>query len=63
MSATPVTANIMGNIHIAMNADTREQAIAHLEDAQREIESLEEDRDLWRAEAERWRSVREGGAQ
>jgi len=41
MSDTPRTDAIKSNIDIAMNADTREQSIAHREEAHREIEQLE----------------------
>ena len=44
MSDTPKTDRIMGNIQIAITADTREQSIAYKEEARREIENLERER-------------------
>lgn len=41
MSDTPRTKLIMDNLACAILADTREQSIAHREEAQREIEQLE----------------------
>lgn len=38
---TPRTERIMDNIVVAMRSDTREQSIAHFEEAKREIETLE----------------------
>jgi len=38
---TPLTKLIMDNVSIAISADTREQSLAHKEEAQREIEDLE----------------------
>lgn len=40
MSDAPETDRIMENIQIAIAADTREQSIAHREEARREIENL-----------------------
>ena len=41
VSDTPRTNLIMDNIAVAISADTREQSIAHREEAHREIEQLE----------------------
>jgi hypothetical protein len=48
---TPESARIIENIDIAMRADTREQSLAHLEDAHREIENMERDRNTARVVA------------
>jgi hypothetical protein len=40
-SKTPRSTSIRDNIHVAMVADNREQSISHLEEAHREIESME----------------------
>jgi hypothetical protein len=50
MSHTPRANIIMDNVRIAIQADTREQSIAHREEAQREIESIEEELNAARAE-------------
>jgi len=41
METTPRSRIIKDNIYIAIRADTREQSISHLEEAHREIESME----------------------
>jgi len=48
---TPDSARIIENIDIAMRADTREQSLAHLEEAHREIETMENDRNTARVVA------------
>lgn len=48
---TPESARIIENIDIAMHADTREQSLAHLEEAHREIERMERDRNTARVVA------------
>ena len=48
---TPESARIIENIDVAMRADTREQSLAHLEDAHREIENMERDRNTARVVA------------
>jgi hypothetical protein len=53
MSDTPRTNWIMDNVTVAINADTREQSHAHKDEARREIEELERERDKWRDIAER----------
>jgi hypothetical protein len=41
---TPESARIIENIDIAMRADTREQSLAHLEEAHRAIENMESEK-------------------
>jgi len=41
---TPESVRIIENIDIAMRADTREQSLAHLEEARREIENMESEK-------------------
>ena len=48
---TPESARIIENIDIAMRSDTREQSLAHLEEAHREIENMERDRNTARVVA------------
>ncbi len=44
MRDTPETNRIMDNIQISFTSDTREQSLAHKEEARREIENLERER-------------------
>jgi len=55
-SDTPRHLAIKHNIYIAMRADNSEQSIAHLEEAHREIESMDEELAAARAEIELYKS-------
>ena len=66
---TPLTKLIMDNVSISIRADTREQSLAHKEEAEREIATLErslaertEERDKWANVAAQYSAEREHNA-
>jgi hypothetical protein len=54
---TPETDRIMDNVRVAVEADSREQSFAYIEEVRREVESLERERDEARAEVARLREL------